>query len=66
MVTTMKYLVTDDFVAAHGWTPDKTANILGSRWRASAYLSKEFVVSEMGAFSPLGCSPMPSGQKRLK
>jgi hypothetical protein len=24
----MKYLVTDDFVAAHGWTPDKTAQAL--------------------------------------
>jgi hypothetical protein len=24
----MKYLVTDDFVAAHGWTPDKTAKAL--------------------------------------
>jgi hypothetical protein len=28
MATTMKYLVTDDFVAAHGWTPDKTAQAL--------------------------------------
>ena len=24
----MKYLVTDDFVAAHGWTPDKVARAL--------------------------------------
>ena len=24
----MKYVVTDDFVAAHGWTPDKTAMAL--------------------------------------
>jgi len=24
----MKYVVTDDFVAAHGWTPDKTAKAL--------------------------------------
>lgn len=24
----MKYLVTDDFVAAHGWTPDKVAHAL--------------------------------------
>jgi hypothetical protein len=24
----MKYIVTDDFVAAHGWTPDKTARAL--------------------------------------
>ena len=23
----MKYVVTDDFVAAHGWTPDKTAKL---------------------------------------
>ncbi len=24
----MRYVVTDDFVAAHGWTPDKTAKAL--------------------------------------
>ena len=24
----MKYVVTDDFVAAHGWTPDKVARAL--------------------------------------
>jgi hypothetical protein len=24
----MKYVVTDDFVAAHGWAPDKTAQAL--------------------------------------
>jgi hypothetical protein len=27
-VTRMRYLVTDDFVAAHGWTPDKIARAL--------------------------------------
>jgi len=28
MVMTLKYGVTEDFVAAHGWTPDKTAQAL--------------------------------------
>jgi hypothetical protein len=61
----MKYLVTDDFVAAHGWTPDKTAQALREPL-ASVGVSKEFVVSEMAAFSPPSCSPMPSERKRLK
>jgi len=43
----MRY-VTDDFVAAHGWTPDKTAKALMEPLPASAYSSNEPAVLERG------------------
>jgi hypothetical protein len=40
----MKYVVTDDFVAAHGWTPDKTAKALMEPLARVAYWSNELAV----------------------
>jgi hypothetical protein len=56
----MRYVVTDDFVAAHGWTPDKTAKALLEPRPVSAYWSSEFAVLDSGAFSLLDCRPMRS------
>jgi hypothetical protein len=61
----MKYVVTDDFVAAHGWTPDKTAMALIEPL-ASIGVSVERVRGlDPEVSSPLGCRRMHLGRRRL-
>jgi acyl carrier protein len=60
MVMTLKYGVTEDFVAAHGWTPDKTAQALRKSLASVSVLVERVRSLEMGVFSPQGCSPIPS------
>lgn len=58
----MKYVVTDDFVAAHGWTPDKTAQALRDPLAASVCWSNEFAGLDPEAFSLLlACRRMHLG-----
>ena len=50
----MKYVVTDDFVAAHGWTPDKVARALKEPLAHIGYSWSEFVAWVMADFNLRG------------
>jgi len=56
----MKYVVTDDFVAAHGWTPDKTAKALVQPLARVGVLVERVRVLDSGVSSLLDCGPMRS------
>ena len=56
----MKYVVTDDFVAAHGWTPDKTDKALVQPLARVGVLVERVRVLDSGVSSLLDCGPMRS------
>ncbi len=57
MVMTLKYGVTEDFVAAHGWTPDKTAQALRKPLASVGVLVERVRSLEMGGFQSPGLQP---------
>ncbi len=56
----MKYIVTDDFVAAHGWTPDKTAKALMEPLARVGVLVERTRGFGLGGFNLLDCRPTRS------
>jgi hypothetical protein len=53
----MKYIVTDDFVAAHGWTPDRTAKALMEPLASVGVLVERVRGFGPGGFQSAGLPP---------
>jgi hypothetical protein len=53
----MRYVVTDDFVAAHGWTPDKTAKALLEPLARVGVLVERVRGFGLGGFQSAGLPP---------
>ena len=53
----MKYVVTDDFVAAHGWAPDKTAKALVQPLARVGVLVERVRGFGLGGFQSPGLRP---------
>ena len=53
----MRYVVTDDFVAAHGWIPDKTAKALTEPLGRIGVLVERVRGFGQGGFQSYGLTP---------